>query len=422
MKQCFESPEELKKLQALRISGVLYLLGKLQGYPVFDIGSCDYDESLLIKALFEKKIPEVLLKRWRHYEKKNNREKMRYHEGLFYDLYIKLSKKEMNQDVFLKKVRDLFVGEMNFLKKVNFSSQLKFHFPVNESGGCSPKIKKEILKDDVSDIRITYEKDCFWFKNKKALYLNEREKSEGIFIAGSCGSGKTMATLAMLSQVFIKGGGALYFTQDLSSHWYINSCLKSLGREDGLLIYNYGTIEEFLRLNFSSLISAKKVIIFQMPSIEKQPHLEETQMLLDRFQQNLFLKFQEVERLEPSSHFAVVFEGLFNFLVKNNKEVFYSMNKILGNKSIMKVYLDFDTIEAEKHGEIIKHWFLMKQEDPSSKFTCPILSRDLRQLYPGEFFYTNDFKNIDNNKRFSRHRFMYFDFDNIQYLYLSHHF
>ena len=70
MKQCFESPEELKKLQALRISGVLYLLGKLQGYPVFDIGSCDYDESLLIKALFEKKIPEVLLKRWSVISKK----------------------------------------------------------------------------------------------------------------------------------------------------------------------------------------------------------------------------------------------------------------------------------------------------------------------------------------------------------------
>ena len=50
MKQCFENPQELKKFQGLRISGVLYLLGKLQGYPVFDIGSCDYDESLLIKA------------------------------------------------------------------------------------------------------------------------------------------------------------------------------------------------------------------------------------------------------------------------------------------------------------------------------------------------------------------------------------
>jgi hypothetical protein len=409
--------ENVQDIQALRISGALYLLGKLQGYPVFDIGSCDYDESLLIKALFEKKIPEVLLERWRHYEKKNNREKMRYHEGLFYDLYIKLSKKEMNQDVFLKKVRDLFVGEMNFLKKVNFSSQLKFHFPVNESGGCSPKIKKEILKDDVSDIRITYEKDRFWFKNKKALYLNEREKSEGIFIAGSTGSGKTMASISLLSQIIIKGGGGLYLTHDHVSHWHIASALKEAGRLDDLLIYNMNSISDFLTLDIPSLVKHNKVIVFYMYALEKDPWSEETLEFIDQLHQFLFLKIQEVETLNCNNHFMIVFEELLPYLFRNNKEMFALLNGLLEKKNIIKVYNQQDMDYAEVSQPFIKHYFMMKQDDPCCKFIGSTLDRDLRMLRPGDFFYTKDLKNM--NKSLSYHTFMYLDLDKIKNFYVN---
>lgn len=409
--------ENVKDLQALRMSGLLYLLGKVTGYAIFDEDHYDYNESLLLESLLKKDLPKELLARWIFYKEKNDKETMRYAEGLFCGLYLDLINKEMAQDVFLKEIRKIFFNEVNYLKKVNNNKNLTFSFPVIEEGIDNYNVLKKIKKDKLTDIRMTGKRNFLGFKNKKALYLNKHEKAEGIFLAGSCGSGKTMAALSMLSQILIKGGGGLYFTQDYRSHWEIVSCLKSIGREDDYLIYNIHTFEEFLKLNMASIVEHNKVVVLQIPSLEKDPCSEETITLISRLQQFLFLKFQDVKSLESTNHFAIIFEELIHYLINDNKEMFHALNDLLKNKGIIKIYQEQDSQYAQKSLDFIKHWFLMKQEAPCSNFIRGNLSRDLTKLNPGEFFYTKDLKNVSTNANF--HVFLYFYFSNIKHLYLN---
>jgi hypothetical protein len=72
---------------------------------------------------------------------------------------------------------------------------------------------------------------------------------------------------------------------------------------------------------------------------------------------------------------------------------------------------------AEVSQPFIKHYFMMKQDDPCCKFIGSTLDRDLRMLRPGDFFYTKDLKNM--NKSLSYHTFMYLDLDKIKNFYVN---
>ena len=419
MKQCFDENEieNINAYQSLRMSGILYLIGEVSNCAVFDKEKNSYDEDVLLNVLSNVKLPSQLIDRWQHYNRKNKTEKTRYAEGLFYDIYLSFINKNINEKTFLKKVSDLFFNEIKYLKRVNRTSDVKFNFPVVEKIKDKEKVLQQIRKETISTIRMTSQKDFFCFKNKKALYLNEDEKSEGIFIAGSCGSGKTMASLSLFSQIIIKGGGGLYLTHDHVSHWYIASALKEAGREDDLLVYNINCINDFLTLDIPSLVKHNKVIVFYMYALEKDPWSKETLEFIDGLHQFLFLKFQEVDALSSNKHFMVVFEELLPYFFRNNKEMFILFNDVLERKNIIRVYHQQDMDYAERSLPFITHYFMMKQEDPCCKFIVPLLDRDLRMLNPGEFFYTKNLK--DMNKNLSFHRFMYLNFNKIENFYIN---
>ena len=410
--------DDLKRLQALRMSGVLYLLGEVTGCPVFDKENYDYNKTMLLESVLNHTLPKDFLARLIFYKNKNDREQMNYAEGLFYDLYLKLKDENISKIVFLEEIEKVFVKELSFLKKINNNGKIKFNFPTDEGGLCTSKVIKKIKKENNSSLRLTAKRKKRWFGQRKALYLNECEKSEGIFLTGYCGSGVTLAALSMFSQVLIKGGGGLYFTQDHRPHWEIVSCLKSIGREDDVFIYNIHTFDDFLKLDMANIVKHNKVVIFilQMLSLEKDPYSEELKDFISQLHQFLFLKFQEVEPLVSTKNFIIAFDGLMSLLMSDNKEMFHVLNDLLKNKGILKVYQEKDTKYAGENLSFIKHYLLMKQENYHSNLASGGASRDLRCLQPGEFFYTKDFENVSEN---DFHVFLFISFKDVDNLYLN---
>ncbi len=112
--------ENVQDIQALRISGALYLLKKNTGFNVFDESKMKINEDCFVEYIRKQKLPSVLEERFQYYAQKNKTENMGYHEGLLYKHIKKFLKSEISENDFLLKINNLLSEEKAYLETMQF--------------------------------------------------------------------------------------------------------------------------------------------------------------------------------------------------------------------------------------------------------------------------------------------------------------
>lgn len=331
--------------EALRISGVLYLLKRETGIDVVQQEQFIINVQNMLDLVKDKKIPETLLLRFRNYSEKNKQENSRYHEGLFYDLYLKLLDSKISDQVFLRELRSLLFEEQQYIEQVDHSrTSAQFKFPVH------PEKMKAGLSKPVNDLNM--------------LDFKKHKFHEGVFITGAPGVGKSYLGFSLLKKNIMEGGGGLYFSTELSHVNRIYSFMKSLNREDDLMIFSSKDYKNLLKKDLSSLAQNNKVVLFCFDGALTYFNEEKWLSIINDFSQFFYIKSQDI--LTESDHFMIVFDEFFRRIM-NHKEMFEMAAKILQARKVTVVFIEQPYHNLLTKNLPVKNILFMKQNSEMFK-------------------------------------------------------
>jgi len=325
--------------EALRISGVLYLLKRETGIDVVQQEQFIINVQNMLDLVKDKKIPETLLLRFRNYSEKNKQENSRYHEGLFYDLYLKLLDSKISDQVFLRELRSLLFEEQQYIEQVDHSrTSAQFKFPVH------PEKMKAGLSKPVNDLNM--------------LDFKKHKFHEGVFITGAPGVGKSYLGFSLLKKNIMEGGGGLYFSTELSHVNRIYSFMKSLNREDDLMIFSSKDYKNLLKKDLSLLAQNNKVVLFCFDGALTYFNEEKWLSIINDFSQFFYIKSQDI--LTESDHFMIVFDEFFRHIIKH-KEMFETAVRILQERKVILVFIEQPYHNLLTNNLPVKNLLFMKQ-------------------------------------------------------------
>ncbi len=356
--------------EALRISGVLYLLKRETGIDVVQQEEFVINDQNILGLVKDKKIPETLWSRFRHYSEKNKQEKSRYHEGLFYDLCLGILDNRISDSVFLSELRDLLFKEQRYIEKIDFSrTTAQFKFPVH------PEKMKEGLSKPVNDLNM--------------LDFKKHKFHEGVFITGITGIGKSFLGFSLFEKNIMEGGGGLYFSTELDHVNRIYSFMKNLNREDDLMIFSSNDYKDLLKKDLKSLAQNNKVVLFYFNGSLSFFNEEKWLSIINDFSQYIYIKSQDV--LSTSNNFMIVFDEFFRHMIKY-EEMFKMTIRLLQERKVILIFVEQHFYNLLMEGLQIKNRLFMKQH-PEKLDTIGKYKEELSSLKLGEVCYIKCDKN-----------------------------
>lgn len=427
------SVESLRDVQSLRISGLLCLLNSHTGYKVFNESDLSINVSELITVVKKNKIPEDIKNRLYYYFQKNQKEKLCYHEGVFYKLSKDLLEQIIDEQSFLYEINKLLLNEIDYLntikaKVMNFPDfkdvkmskdfkKLKKDKKIKDSFLIAPKPKGMFLKRKKPILRLENDRIVKAGKfdaPKKSLYLKEKELYGFNLMNGATGSGVRLAALSLFVQNLFKGNGGIYLS--LNYHYdefTIYSVAKSLKREDDLLLVNASNFNQLFSFKLDDIIKNNKIIVFKSNlNISSLTKIED---FIDQFIQFLFINIQSDVSVDKG--FMFMFGEMLSF-IQPFKERMNILNDFFKKKKMTGVFFESEEIlVGENDFDFIKmmmrNYFVFRQETNINKF----LSNDIKELAKnfnvGEFIYLKNLKNNNvKNEDLEKYCFCFHDYYN----------
>jgi hypothetical protein len=325
--------------EALRISGILYLLKRETGVDVVQQEEFIINAQDLLNLVKNKKIPDALLSRFQYYSEKNKQENSRYHEGIFYELYLNLLNEDISDDTFLRELRELLFKEEQYIRAVDYSmTNSQFKFPIN-----SQKAEKMLSEPNNNLNEIDFKKHKF---------------HEGAFITGIPGIGKSYLAFSLFEKNIIEGGGGMCFSLELADINRVYSLMKNLNREDDLMIFSSQDYKDLLKKDLSSLVNNNKVVLFYLAESFSFLNEDKWLSLVENLIQFFYIKSQSIQ--SESGCFMVVFDELFRHMIKH-KEMLEIIVKILQERKIMTVFVEQHYHNLLMKDFSVKNLLFMKQ-------------------------------------------------------------
>lgn len=411
--------ENIKEYPALRLSGILYLLGQFSGKNIFNEKNFSFNEELLIELLLNNDIPKIMKSRLEYYKHKNITENLRYHEGVFGTLQEKLLKEDISKNMFLLKVNELLLEELLYLEDMARGASLIL--PQIEKKRKDKQLKKILKNKKLKEcFLLTLSSSKHLFKRKKRrlylngdkivkgevepfskepLYLKDNKLTEGVLISGNTGSGKSLAALSLFAQNILKGNGGFYLSTKSGYDFNkIYAVAKSINREDDVMFFNLNNFHKMRLLNIKDLIKNNKIIVLTInEGFQTQKECDEFYSLLLQY---IFLKIQEVEN-DKENNFMFLFEDVFLYLSKKHKEIFDSINDLAKRKNLIRVFTECNLVRGEHFLKYISHHFILRQDALEG------FEKDIENLNIGDFYYVTDFN--DKNSFKMRYIFFYYN-------------
>lgn len=325
--------------EALRISGVLYLLKRETGVDVVQQEDFVINAQNILNLVKSVRIPETLWLRFRHYSEKNKQEKSRYHEGLFYDLCLELLDNRISDRVFLNELRNLLFKEQQYIEKVDYSkTSSQFKFPIH------PEKMKEGLSKPINDLNM--------------IDFKKHKFHEGVLITGIPGIGKSFLGFSLFEKNILEGGGGFYFSTEFGHVNRMYSFMKSLNRENDLMIFSSKDYKDLLKKDLNSLAKNNKVVLFYFDGSLSYFNEEKWLSIINDFSQFFYIKSQDI--LTGSDHFMIVFDEFFRHII-NHKEMFEAAAKILQTREVIVVFIEQPYHNLLTKNLPVKNIFFMKQ-------------------------------------------------------------
>ena len=325
--------------EALRISGILYLLKRETGVDVVQQEQFVINDQNILSLVKDKKIPEKLLSRFRYYSDKNKQENSRYHEGIFYELYLNLLNEDISNDNFLRELRELLFKEEQYIRAVDYSrTNSQFKFPIN-----SQKAEKMLSEPNDNVNEIDFKKHKF---------------HEGVFITGIPGIGKSYLGFSLFEKNIIEGGGGICFSLELGDINRIYSLMKNLNREDDLIIFSSQDYKDLLKKDLSLIVQNNKVVFFYFDGRFSFFDEEKWSSIANDFSQYFYIKSQDI--LPESEHFMIVFDEFFRHIIKH-KEMFEIAVRILQERKVILVFIEQPYHNLLTNNLPVKNLLFMKQ-------------------------------------------------------------
>ena len=421
--------ENVQNIQALRISGALYLLKKNTGFNVFDESKMKINEDCFVEYIRKQKLPSVLEERFQYYAQKNKTENMGYHEGLLYKHIKKFLKSEISENDFLLKINNLLSEEKAYLETMQFQGfdfpefkrdfqiksfeKLKKHKKMESHFILAPKPKTSIFKRKKKLLLLDGEKIVKGSNvkiPKKELCLKEEECFGSNLMTGVTGSGLLRAGLSLFAQNLWKGNGGFYFTSGYNFEAEaLHSVARSLNREDDFLFVNLSSFRKIFSFDFKDAIQNNKIIVFT-GSNNSNTRINMSNFA-DELMQFLFLKIQNVSLKEQG--FMLMFHNVLNFF-SLNEDLFCVLNKLLKEKKLTGVFLEFSEFIMEENmldfmEKHMENHLVFRQEYGLVEFLDDEIKQVAGDLNVGEFLFLKSLKNKKTNKDLEKYLSYYHD-------------
>ncbi len=415
--------KNVKNIQSLRISGIFYLLKKQTGFNVFDESKMEINERCLIEFVKTYKIPLALKERFQYYVRKNEKENVGYHEGVFYKCVKEFLKAEINENDFLLKVNDLLSEEKEYLNAINFQGfdfpnlkrekapesfkKIKGHKKIKSHFILAPRPKNHIFKRKRRKIILENEKILKGESIKipeKELCLKESELFGSNLMTGAIGSGLLKVGLSLFAQNLFKGNGGFYFSYGYNFEVEaLYSVAQSLNREDDFLFINSSSFRSVFSFDFKDAIENNKIMVFT--GTNKSNAQINMCSFADELMQFLFLKTQGVSLKEQG--FMFMFNNVLNFF-SLNESLFTILNKVLKERQLTSIFLESSKFLIENNilnfmEKNMENYFIFRQECGFDRFLSDELRKTAGELNPGEFLHFKSLKSKKKNKDFEKY-------------------
>lgn len=399
----------LPEMSALRISGLLFLMSYLSPKPFFDTQTLALDTDGMLSYLRTEKLTQSVKVRLADYAEKNRLTQSRYHEGVFSNLLGMWGQGSLSDERFAKEVQALLVEEIDYIGRFSVGhfdppKKVSFTFPIAHRDDDRPS-NTEFLQRVRSAVHLnsplllgyeSCEASSMPFKGgsqpSKNLLLTNSEIKENILITGVAGSGRVRIGLGVVHQAINAGSGCVFIDGAGNLHCYalIASMAKSVGRQDDVIFYSINHNSLFESNEIQRLISANKIVVLCLPSLEKDP--EVFLPILKGLMIALKVAMSSIDRKKMSQYFPyliVLCDTLRVWRVDEQNlfpEMIRKANK--ANLGVVAIDEEIDIFEKVIESGCFKHQMIMKQcELPDSVNLGDLNIRDIIQLTPGEFVY-----------------------------------
>ncbi len=239
------------------------------------------------------------------------------------------------------------------------------------------------------------------FKEDSEYYrLDYNNYFENITLMGCAGSGKTIASLALVFQSILNNQSVFYIDNkfDTILIHYFNKMARVANREKDLLFLNHNNIEEFInnKQKVENAVKNNKIILFLNRGVEH----DESRLKFNNAINSIVNVSLNTRKGCGFSHLKVFIDDAPSMSKENMNYLTDNFKKLNGRK-VSFVYMGYDfsmrVEDKELYREFIKtskYCIIMKQEDPTGLFNhfnmVNVDTRDLKDQYAGEFYLVKD--------------------------------
>lgn len=402
--------DNVDKLPALRISGILYLLSLCSGRDLFDAKTWSVNWPNLLECLKNDALPSVINQRLEKFRVLNDEKGLRYHEGLLDVIEADLIMGTTKDNEAIDEIDSLLNQERDYISKVTLGRSLdniKLSFPLYYDGPlnseCSANLA--IIREHTSVqkpllLGLEYKspkiKVLGWPAKPKHLTLTTESIRDNIMITGAAGSGRDLNNLFLLRQAVMNNHGAIYIDGqgNPGTFWVLKGILKEHNRENDLTVLTIHHQDEFRLLDLTILAIQKKIVYVMLPALEKDPDVlgEYVSDLLKHLANSL----PDHGGALKSGYFpfCLLLNGIMSSLREKPRQdvLCHFIDKANKHKlSVIASEQDYASSSAPMDRIVsrFKSHILMKTECPEESIfgLSPVESRELVSLKPGNFKY-----------------------------------
>ncbi|KXS53986.1 MAG: hypothetical protein AWU57_1623 [Marinobacter sp. T13-3] len=309
--------DNLGKLPALRMSGVLYLMSFLSGQAIFDGTQQTVDWTALADLVKADAVPAAIHYRLASYEALNAYYGSHYHEGLFQAARVALKDGTIDEGAFVERIQGVLEQEWSYLSRARLGPPAKtpppFTFPLYEGdSGSSDYLglittmrrlttadRPVLLGMQAPSERTTTSTGLCretpvrkWFARRKALTITADTLRDNVMILGMAGSGRSVATQALVTQALMHSTGAVIVDAKGTpqDHWHLQSMASFHGRADDLTLLTVHHEQELGAIDLARCVQQNTVAHLMLPAMEKAPEQLRSHILsiLDRLRRTAY--------------------------------------------------------------------------------------------------------------------------------------
>jgi hypothetical protein len=279
--------DNLDKLPALRMSGVLYLLSLLSGDAIFDVSRQSADWEALLRFVRKGAMPTAVEIRLAKYEALNVQDDHQYHEGLFQADRVALRNGEIDDHEFVERVQRLLNREWAYLARARIgigspaTIPPPFSFPLYEDELCSnylaliTTVRRLTSADRPILLGMPLSTTILskWSSQRKALNVTADTLRNNLMILGMTGSGRWAAGHSLIAQSLMNNSGAVIVDTKGSSkdHLQLQNMVSFHNKSDTLTFLTVNHERELGCIDMSRCVRQSTVAHIMIPGMEMSP-------------------------------------------------------------------------------------------------------------------------------------------------------